>query len=121
MANRRKEVWITEKDFLLVDLSGYKNVRVWEEIVPNDEARNILGENVASLGENVASKQQRKGKENKRESESACMSDREQWQIWKTELLADEDWRASAVRQSGQGIGFITQLPVYATLTESRI
>ena len=60
VANRRKEVWITEKDFLLVDLLGYKNVRVWEEIVPNDEARNILGENVAS-------KQQRKGKENKRE------------------------------------------------------
>ena len=59
VANRRKEVWITEKDFLLVDLSGYKNVRVWEEIVPNDEARNILGENVAS-------KQQRKGKERKR-------------------------------------------------------
>ena len=50
---------------------------------------------------------EKKGKENKRESESACMSDREQWQIWKTELLADEDWRASAVRQSGQGIGFI--------------
>ena len=66
VANRRKEVWITEKDFLLVDLSGYKNVRVWEKIVPNDEARNILGENVASLGENVASKQQRKGKERKR-------------------------------------------------------
>ena len=42
VANRRKEVWITEKDFLLVDLSGYKNVRVWEEIVPNDEARNIF-------------------------------------------------------------------------------
>ena len=60
VANRRKEVWITEKDFLLVDLLGYKNVRFWEEIVPNDEARNILGENVAS-------KQQRKGKENKRE------------------------------------------------------
>lgn len=55
-------------------------------------------------------KEKEKRIENKRESESACMSDREQWQIWKTELLADEDWRASAVRQSGQGIGFVTQL-----------
>lgn len=27
---------------------------------------------------------------------------REQWEKWKTELLADEDWRASAVRQSEQ-------------------
>lgn len=36
---------------------------------------------------------------------------REQWRQWKEELLADEDWRASAVRQSGQGIGFNDLLP----------
>lgn len=38
-------------------------------------------------------------------------SERERWEIWKKELLADEDWRASATRQSGQGIGFDVLLP----------
>lgn len=38
-------------------------------------------------------------------------SGREQWEIWKNELLEDEDWRASAVRQSGEGIGFNEMLP----------
>ena len=112
VANRRKEVWITEKDFLLIDLSGYKNIRVCEEIVPNDDARNILGENVASLEENVASKQQRKGKEKKEKEnittittnadEAKKINIREIFGGYRDELLADEDWLASVVRISGK-------------------
>ena len=121
VANRRKEVWITEKDFLLIDLSGYKNIRVCEEIVPNDDARNILGENVASLEENVASKQQRKGKEKKEKEnittittnagEAKKINIREIFGGYREELLADEDWLASVVRISGKGAGIIQLLP----------
>lgn len=61
---------------------------------------------------------QRKEKESKEKEKKTTLtsfvpetSGRERWEIWKKELLADEDWRASATRQSGQGIGFDVLLP----------
>lgn len=61
---------------------------------------------------------QRKEKESKEKEKKTTLtsfvpetSERERWEIWKKELLADEDWRASATRQSGQGIGFDVLLP----------
>ena len=61
---------------------------------------------------------QRKEKESKEKEKKTTLtsfvpeaSERERWEIWKNELLADEDWRASATRQSGQGIGFNALLP----------
>lgn len=61
---------------------------------------------------------QRKEKESKEKEKKTTLtsfvpetSGRKRWEIWKKELLADEDWRASATRQSGQGIGFDVLLP----------
>lgn len=61
---------------------------------------------------------QRKEKESKEKEKKTTLtsfvpetSGRERWEIWKKELLADEDWRASATWQSGQGIGFDVLLP----------
>lgn len=63
------------------------------------------------------STQSKEKKSKEKEKESTLTSfvpdvcGREQWKIWKNEMLADEDWRASATRQSGQGIGFEALLP----------
>ncbi len=45
------------------------------------------------------------------ERECAPTHPREEWNVWIEELLADEEWRAAAVRQSGEGVSFNSRLP----------
>ena len=123
IAGRRKEVRIDKKDYLLIDVSPYKNICLGTQKSLKPEDVDILPGNVDILPENVDSAEQRKGKiKERKEKENKVKeisltpfvpqaSGREQWEIWKNELLEDEDWRASAVRQSGEGIGFNEMLP----------
>ncbi len=108
---------------MLIDVSPYKNICLGTQKSLKPEDVDILPENVDILPENVDSAEQRKGKiKERKEKENKVKeisltpfvpqaSGREQWEIWKNELLEDEDWRASAVRQSGEGIGFNEMLP----------
>ena len=119
----RKEVRIDKKDYLLIDVSPYKNICLGTQKSLKPEDVDILPGNVDILPENVDSAEQRKGKiKERKEKENKVKeisltpfvpeaSGREQWEIWKNELLEDEDWRASAVRQSGEGIGFNEMFP----------
>lgn len=78
----------------------------------------LIGINVEKKPIKSEKSTQRKEKESKEKEKKTTLtsfvpkaSGREQWKIWKNELLADEDWRASATRQSGQGFGFNALLP----------
>lgn len=120
VAAKRKKKLSNEMDYLLIDLSKYKRVRAAEFSQPKPpmdaKSDGQPAENPDPEGQSKGKK--RKGNERIEEEHSLapfksgeCESDREQWKRWKAELLADEDWQASAVRQSGQGIGFNEQLP----------
>lgn len=109
VAARRKRVLSNGMDYLLIDLSKYKSVRVKEFPQPKAE----MDAKSSDLPEQSKGKE-KKGKKSKEHSLAPLDSGecgREQWVVWKEELLADEDWRASAVRQAGQGVGFNDLLP----------
>lgn len=121
IAARRKEIRIEKTACLLIDLSSYKNICFGSQESLKPENVDNSGSNVDILPENVDSAKQRKGKikeskgkESKENSLTPFVrseSGREQWEIWINELLADEDWRASVVRQAGKGPGFNEMLP----------
>lgn len=109
VAARRKKVMNGEFDYLLVDC---KSACAKKYSHKKEETADNPAENVAHCEQSKGKeKKEKKSKEHSLAPLDSGECGREQWAVWKEELLADEDWRASAVRQSGQGIGFNGLLP----------
>ncbi|WP_455639424.1 DUF4373 domain-containing protein [Parabacteroides sp.] len=112
---RRRKIEVN-KDFLLIDVSNYKNVcalspNVDIEVGSSNPNVNI---EVGSSNPNVDIFKQSKVKESKvniqqqQQQQHACEEPKsedpgKERESWKESLLADEDWRATIVRYSGKG------------------
>lgn len=110
-ARRRQNKHIEHGEFLLVDLGEKDSCR---QNAATSRANVVKKpENVCKNGKNDDIPEQSKVEESKANNESECAraTARASFAEWKKELLADEDWRASAVRQSGQGVAFNATLP----------